>query len=98
MSVGKILTLAVTHNNLGCIYQIYPLKTSQNYEEQARLHFYKAIEMGTRYRNDNVLALSRLNLNDSLLRDNLRYAENFKIGKRPAYLYDFTPKYLEEYE
>lgn len=91
--------LAVTHNNLGCIYQNLSIKNpSQNYEEQARLHFYKAIEMGTRYRNDNVLALSRLNLNDSLLRDNLRYAENFKIGKRPAYLYDFTPKYLEEYE
>jgi tetratricopeptide (TPR) repeat protein len=91
--------LAVTHNNLGCVYQTLSIKDpSGGYEERARLHFYKSIEMGTRYRNDNILALSRLNLNDSLLRDNLRYAENFRIGKRPAYIYPFTPRYLEEYE
>lgn len=91
---------AITHNNIGCIYNALGIqKQDPAYFDLARAEFYKAIENGNRYNNRNVLALSRINLKDSIFLDNARYMDNFRIGRRPTLLYDdFTPKYIEEFE
>jgi hypothetical protein len=97
---NKILFFtAIIHNNLGCVYNALSIrKNNPQFNDLARVHFFKAMEMGSQYNNENILALARLNLNDSIFRENARYAQHFRVGKRETRLYDFTPKYMEEYE
>ncbi|OHD13602.1 MAG: hypothetical protein A2Y41_09485 [Spirochaetes bacterium GWB1_36_13] len=97
---NKILYLnAIVYNNLGNIYNSMAIRNNdQNFIQKARIDFYKAMELGSRYNNTHILALSKLNLQDSIFQDNVRYIENFRVGNRETYLYDFTPKYLGEYE
>jgi len=90
---------AIVQNNLGCVYNALAIRQNKNeYFDISRIHFYKSLELGTRYSNKNILSLAKVNLNDAIFSDNLRYIENYNVGRRTTLLYDFTPKYLEEYE
>jgi len=98
---NKIFYLnAVTRNNIGCVYNAMGIqKQDSAYFDLARAEFYKAMETAQRYNNRNTLALARINLKDSIFLDNIRYIENFRVGRRPTLLHDeYTPKYLEEFE
>lgn len=96
---NKILFFnSILNNNIGVTYHMIADRERNNeYYNIARVHFYKAMELAHRYNNKTILALARLNLNDSIFQENIKYVEHFNI-KRDPILYDYIPKYLEEYE
>lgn len=90
---------AIINNNLGCVYNAMSIqKNEPTLNRLARAHFFKSIELGHRYNNKDIMSLAKINLDDSIFENNTRYVQNFRVGKRETRLYDFTPKYLEEYE
>ena len=96
---NKILFFnSILYNNIGVVYHLLADRENNNdYYNIARVNFYKAIELAHRYNNKTIQALARLNLNDSIFQDNMKYVEHFNIKREPI-LYDYIPKYLEEYE
>jgi hypothetical protein len=89
---------SVINNNLGAIYQNQANATNDTLlKNKARLHFFNAKENASYINPSYKLAYPSLNLQDSLLEDNLQYASNFNVTGRTALIYEYTPNFIGDY-
>jgi hypothetical protein len=84
--------LASAYNNLGVAqYMLYKKSNDQNYIRQSRESFWKAIEYASKFNSEGENSQARINLRDSILKDNAKYIEHYRIQNRDPIISDFIP-------
>ena len=84
--------LASAYNNLGVAqYRLYKKNNDENHVRRSRESFWKAIEYASKFNSEGENAQARINLRDSILKDNAKYIEHFNIQNRDPIINDYIP-------